>query len=249
MHFRARKALVVLAVGLTIGAPSASGETIWQWTHQAEGEGWAHVFDGGPVEFDSGSTTGPGDTGMGFLAFDLTRPGVMGARYGTSGTSQLFPHEEDLLIDLRFSTDYSATSRLGSDRPGGEGSGRIRSVVEVVMPADDMEAEVNLDIGQTAGFGGSTRLVIENVTESTELLAVGESGRTFLDLEGMRGDVLRLTFESEGQGSAPAGIPAIAFYSVRGSAVFIIPEPTALALLGTGIGVVFRRRAERSRAQ
>jgi hypothetical protein len=48
VRFRARKALVVLAAGLAIGTPSAWGGTVWQWTHEAEGEGKANVFDGGP---------------------------------------------------------------------------------------------------------------------------------------------------------------------------------------------------------
>ena len=242
MRFQACSALVVLSAGLTLGAPSARAETIWQWTHQAEGEGWANVFDGGPPDFESDITTGPGDTRMHFLAVDDTRPGVLGAAYGTSGTSQLFPEQDYLLIDLGFNTDYSATSRLGSDRPGGEGSGWIRSVVEVVMPVDTVEWGVDVDVNQTPGFSGSTRIVLENVTKSTTVFDGGEGGENWVTLQGVAGDTMRMTFEAEGQGSAPAGIPAISFYEVEVSSAFIVPEPATVTLAALGVMVLMRRR-------
>ena len=242
MHFRARKALVVLAVGLTIGAPSASGETIWQWTHQAEGEGWAHVFDGGPVEFDSGSTTGPGDTGMGFLAVDLTRPGVLGATYWTGGESNAGANEERFGTTLRLFTHYSATSRVGSDRPGGEGNGRISSVVEFVVPADEVEWLVRLDVDQTTGFTGSTHLLLQNVTDGETLFESYQDLDESFILQGLLGDTMSLTIDSQGQGSVPAGIPAIGFYEVDVSTLFIIPEPATMAMGALGILAMLRRR-------
>ena len=63
MHLTLRCTLVVLVIGLTFVAPPAragqvsawdasagGGSDLWQWTHEAGGSGWAHIFDGGPVD-------------------------------------------------------------------------------------------------------------------------------------------------------------------------------------------------------
>ena len=161
----------------------------------------------------------------------------------------MFPREEYLLTDLRFSTGYTATSYLGSDRPGGEGDGWIRSVVEVVMPTDEVEWSVALLIEQTSGFSGSTRIRLENVTDGITLFETNERVDSSFLLSDVRGDLMRVTFESEGRGSAPEGLPTMGFYRVIASSVFIIPEPTTVVLLAISIPVVCCRRVRKSRAR
>ena len=122
---RSSDIMVIVTLGwLGCCAPPASAGTIWQWTHQAEGEGWAHVFDGGPVETDSGYTPFQTTRGMSFSAFDDTRAGVLGAGFGSSGRSQITDQGETLLLVVDFNASYYADSRVGADRPGGEGGGR-----------------------------------------------------------------------------------------------------------------------------
>ena len=243
MHSPLCRALIVLITGLTIDGPFAQAETIWQWTHQAEGEGWANVFDGGPVEFDSDSTLGVADGAIRFSASDLTRPGVLGASYLTGGESNVGANDERLAMTLRLFTHYSATSRLGSDRPGGEGNARISSIVEFVMPADEVEWLVRLEMDQTKGFSGSAHLLLEDLTDGEMLFEIYESVEESFILSGFLGERMRMTFEVQAQGSAPPGIPALLFYEVDASSSFIVPEPAGGMLAALGAIVALRRRS------
>ena len=52
-----QSSLMIAAVMLA--APAARAGEIWQWTHEAAGEGRANVSEGGPVGLGSMRTTGP----------------------------------------------------------------------------------------------------------------------------------------------------------------------------------------------
>jgi hypothetical protein len=132
---------------------------------------------------------------------------------------------------------------MGAKRAGGEGNGSVTSVVEVVVPMDEIEWGVSVDIDQEAEFSGTTHVVLENVTESITISAVSGSGESRMTLRGMDGDLLRLTFQAEGRGNAPAGIPAIRNYTVEVSSAFIVPEPVGVTLVAIGAIVVLRRRS------
>ena len=42
-----RAALMFGLLGIALSGRPVRADDIWQWTHEASGEGWAHVFDGG----------------------------------------------------------------------------------------------------------------------------------------------------------------------------------------------------------
>jgi len=199
--------LVVLAAISTIVGPAvARGGTIWQWTHEASGEGTANVFDGGAVEFGAGRTFPPDDASMAFGATDATRFGTLGGRHVTSGSSRITSNSEILAVRVDFSTDYSADSRRDADRPGGEGEGWINSVIEFVMPVDELAWGRDLRIRDTSFFSGSTRVVVENLTRSTTLIDLVDEELTLVTLSGQAGDVIRITTDMSGRGRVAAGI-------------------------------------------
>ena len=240
---RLRLIIISAVVVLTLLTGRARAETIWQWRHAASGAGWAHVFDGGPVEFDSDSAaSAEGDSlpfferAMSFSASDwTTSPGVLAALYGTAGRSEVLSSDEQINVNFRFSTGYSATLFLGSDRPGGEGAGSMSSVAEFVMPVDELSWWSSMSVRETPGFSGSMRFVVDNVTQSTTIFDASSGARPPETLSGRPGDLIRFTFEASGQGSGPPGIPFFGVYRVSLQNEFVIPEPGTFALLGVAV--------------
>ena len=245
MRFRARSALVLLAAGLTLGAPSARAGTVWQWTHQAEGEGRAQVYDGGPAVFDLGSVSGPDDPSMNFGAFDVTGPGTDGASFRTKGRSTVAGLQRSLNFAADFSTSYWSRTGPDADHPGGEGEGWLWSVVEFVMPVDELEWMVEVDIWDTNLFAGSTLIVVENVTTSTVLAEITDEPGFFRMLTGQTGDVIRITTEMSGQGGVPVGGAGSWGYRTNLSMWFLIPEPATSALLALGALLLSGRAGRR----
>ena len=232
--FRTSTCVVFLC---TIAGARASAETIWQWTHVAHGEGWANVFDGGPVKYHSGATQRPDDADMWFSASDFTRAGVLGADYDTAGGSSVGGVPADhLIVRADFSTSYTADFRVDADRPGGEGHGWISSVVEFVMPVDELIWGIVVRVQQGSGFSGLTTITVENVTQQITILELVNRG-IFAEttLLGQAGDLIRVSFDSSGEGSFPAGLPSVNGYRARMDNTFIVPEPSALGLLGVAV--------------
>ncbi len=128
---------VLVIVGLLCGVTRAEG--IWQWTHEASGNGRSNVFDGGPPVFDEGVTIGPRDAGMSFGATDSTGQGSFSARARAEGGSHIITTADDSFrFDVRFLVGYFPSAFPGGDNPGGEAEGQISSVIEFVMPADEI---------------------------------------------------------------------------------------------------------------
>jgi len=237
-------AVAVFSTGVVL--PVTRGETIWQWTHEASGSGSANVFNGGPMVFKSDSTDGPQDGFMSFVASDDTRPGIFGARFGTGGDSVLSTGGGDAFaLALAFDSGYSARSRPAADRPGGEGEGTLSSVIEFVMPQDELSWRTILSVTLSPGYHGSTRIVVENITKSTVLREL--TGNVFDDsvLSGAAGDLIRVSSEISGGGSTPPGVPGSFGYDVSLLLAFRVPEPgtAVLVLIGAGMLTVRRRRA------
>ena len=234
MRFPARSGLVVLAAVLTIGASSARAGTVGQGTHEAEGEGWANVFDGGPPVFARGTAFGPDEPSMTFAAYDDTRPGILGASFGTAGRSMLGALEHSFSFDVVFSTGYDVDFRPDADRPGGEGEGWLRSVVEFVMPVDELEWLANVDIWDTSFFEGSTLIVAENVTTSTVVAEITEEPGFLTTLRAHAGDVIRITTQMFGGGAVPEGTFGYWRYRTYLAMSFRIPEPASAVFVVVG---------------
>jgi len=240
---RSSDIMVVVTLGwLGCCAPPASAGTIWQWTHQAEGEGWANVYDGGPVRYDSEATLGPDDDHMSFVAADNTRPGSFGASYGTGGISRVYTDGDQLMLHVFFSTSYTASSHIAADRTGGEGHGWMTSVVEFVAPADDLLWSLTWFGGQSPGFSGSTHLLVENVSQSTVLLDVLTRTQGDMVLHAERGDLVRVSLDISGEGSFPAASPGGPAYYVDVVNEFTVPEVDAVGLLMMGVALIGARR-------
>ncbi len=243
-----RPSIGVLVCAWLTFAAAARGGTIWQFTHEASGEGSARLFGGGSVVSESDATTSLDDPNMEFSPFDLTRPGVDGASVSTIGRSDIRPFSDRLVLNAGFATSYLASSRLGADRPGGEAEGWMSSVVEFVMPVDTLDWRVVFDITRGSGFTGMGSLLIENITRSEILVDESSSQTMFFTLDGIlsgrAGDVIRVSIAGSASGSVPRGVSSHGGFDLFYQQVFTIPEPTTVALLGLGALFVFKRRRQ-----
>ena len=231
----------LVAVGVVSCADSqARAGTVWQWTHDAEGGGWANVFDGGPPVFARGTTGGPASWDMTFSALDYTRLGMLGAIFGASGGSGVVALPESFSFGADLATDYIVEPRPDADRPGGEGEGWVRSVVEFVMPVDELEWLADVDIRDTSFFEGSMLSVVENVTTSMVLAEITDEPGFFTTLRGQAGDVIRVTTEIAGGGAVPEGTFGYWMYRARLSMSFRIPEPASAVLVVVGTFLLSR---------
>ncbi len=225
------------------GEPSpGGGNNLWQVTHEVSGEGWAHVFDGGPVVTDS---VAPGPRGLAFLALDLTRPGTDGASFRTSGRSLTSSSDAEarFYLDIYFFTAYGSSWLPGGDQPGGEGAGWLSSVIEFRMPVDEVEWTGGLSIREPSpGFYGSASVLVENVTQSLTLMELTSGFGFERTLSGRTGDLIRITTEMSGGGSAPPGYWLVRGYDSEAAMAFTIPEPSAGFLLVSALLVLRRRK-------
>ncbi len=152
---------------LAVGVPRAGAEGIWFSWHEFSGEGWADVFDGGLPGGDSDGgmgSGGPGSQGFGFGAYDRTQPGSLGASASSVGRSQIFPFEGGgMRVRVALSVSYIPSLSPGGDNPGGAAEGELSSIIEFVMPVDELLWAYQLRIRDTIEFEGSTRDLFENV--------------------------------------------------------------------------------------
>jgi len=234
--------ILIQALVMGWGWGQASAGTIWEWTHDAQGEGTARVYDGGPPVTATGRTTFPDDDYMQFLARDDTRPGTPGGSFGVSGRSLVVPEDESFWYYFGFSSYYSADSRPTSDRPGGEGGGWMTSVVAFVAPVDELLWITNLDVRDTSGFSGTLDVLVENLTKSQTIGRITGDAVFGQNLVLDAGDVVRITTEFNGSGAIPPGVWGEFAYHVGAYMRFDVPEPSTVLLLGIASLAVGGRR-------
>ncbi len=218
---------------VTLSHASARADSVWIWTNSAVGEGLAQVFDGGPAVMDSVDRHGTVAPTLAFRATDATRPSSLGALASANGESFVGDFGRILRVMVDFSASYASSLSPGGDRPGGRAEGMLTSVVEFVMPVDELDWFYGLGITEDVGFEGASSVVVENMTQTRTLLTLTSEMGNETILEGHAGDLIRITSQMSGRGDAPGGFGILQNYSARLDMIFTIPEPsTALLLLG-----------------
>ncbi len=230
---------------LALGAAGTRGQENWLTYHEASGEGWANVFDGGPPVTAFGHTSGPTDPTMSFTARDRTQPGSMGASARAVGDSSMVPLGEDvMMVWVQLRAEYIPSFFPGGDNPGGAAEGELFSIIEFVMPADEILWDYRLRIDDTLGFEGGTNVLFENVTQSQILLDLSEdTPQVQTTLSANTGDLMRITSIMSGSGETQGG--SVREYEAGLRMFFTVPEPCTLLLL---VGAVAATRKTR-RAQ
>ena len=241
-----RTLTIISALALGPGLARA-GEITFSW-HEFTGSGTANVFDGGPPVTQSGTISGPDLAGALFSVSDDTRPGSFGAGATASGSSLITLLDDALGIDVRLDTDYSSSLFGGGDNPGGMAEGSLTSVIEFVMPVDELEWIYGLGIDQRDPFDGSTSVIFENVTRSQILLnATSPVPTTQTILSAEAGDVMRLTTVMSGSGTMGPG--SMKLYQSELQMIFTIPEPGTTGFILFGVSVTIARRPRRKHKQ
>ncbi len=138
----------LFAVIIATMVHATAGEPLTFLRHNAVGWGTAQVFDGGPTVSDSGGTEDSDDSSMSFLAVDFTPGGSFGAAASAGGRSRITNFEQSMTIVVDLSVGYSPSVFPGGDNPGGMAEGGIDSVIEFVMPVDELEWDYGLTIDQ-----------------------------------------------------------------------------------------------------
>jgi len=120
-------------------------------------------------------------------------------------------------------------------------SADLDAIVEFVMPADEIQWDYNLYIRADAPFfGGTTSVLVDNVTQGETLLTLTETTPgTLVTLSATRGDIIRLTTAMHGFGSMGPG--SAKSYVARLSMIFL-PEPASVVMLSTAIACVLSCR-------
>ncbi len=231
---------------LALGAGGARAEGVWFSFHEASGSGWANLFDGGPVVTDEDATTGPDDALMIFTAIDSTQPGSFGAGVTGAGVSWIVPlfEEDGMHLSVGLDAWYSPSLFPGGDNPGGAAEAEIHSIIEFIMPADELLWDYQLQIRDTIDFDGTTSVVFENVTQSQVVLEL--TSEVFLPIEttltGQTGDLMRLTTTMSGAGST--GPPGGGGYESTLRMGFAVPEPGTFFLVLVGLFLLALRRKD-----
>lgn len=201
---------ILTMTALSLAADTARAGDFTFSHHEASGSGWANLFDGGPPISAQGSTFSPTDLSMSFLALDLTMPGSLGASaeaVGGSFISQL-SEVDGIRVGVELNTLYLPSLFPGGDNPGGAAEGELSSVIEFIMPADEIVWSYQLIIDEDAPlFEGSTLVVFENVTQSQTRLTLTEEV-LFQKKETLfanAGDLMRITSAMSGSGSNGPG--------------------------------------------
>lgn len=202
---RGRSRIIFMAAMLALGGRAVRAESIWMWTHEAEGAGTANVFDGGPPVTIEGPLTNPNVGTFVFGATDRTCAGSLCARASASGELIISTRGDELIIDVELGAEYRP-SLFGGDNPGGTAEAFLSSVIEFVMPANKIDWFYQLLIDEDDPFEGSTRIVVENVSRSTTLLTLTTQvfSTRGMPLGGM-GDVVRITSTMAGMGEIGPG--------------------------------------------
>ncbi len=224
-----------------VGSGFVRGETITFSSHEASGSGTANVFDGGPPAFGSGTTFDAADPEMHFGALDWTQPGSLGASAGASGTSRIVANDDDrMLVLVDFVANYRGSLSPGGDNPGGMAEGELSSVIEFIMPVDELDWTYGFSTEATIEFEGTASVVFENVTQAETLLTLTENTPFFeTTLSATTGDLMRITTMMSGGGNTPGGGRK---YDAGFAMTFTIPEPGTLAVLALGSLLALRRR-------
>jgi hypothetical protein len=180
---------------------------------------------------------------MSFIANDGTGTGSFNAFATAFGQSWIVELGDELRVLVDFDVTYSPSLFPGGDRPGGTAEGRLSSVIEFPLPADDVFWAYKLRIDDTVDFDGASLVVVENVSASRTLLELNSTMPGFVNttLSGQAGDLIRITSEMSGSGSAAPGVSTSRRYDADLDMVFMIPEPGSLVLLLAGLAVVSRR--------
>ena len=236
-----RRLPTIISVLLAVLAPSAArGAEFTFSTHLASGSGSANVFDGGAVVSDSATLTDPTSAEFGFAALDLTRPGSSGASAIAFGNSSIIEFEQGIRLLVEFRAVYDPSPFPGGDRPGGMAEGNLSSVIDFVMPVDTLDWSYRLLVDDTIGFDGSTSIVIENITHPETILTLTEQVAANTVLMANAGDLIRITSEISGGGSARVG--STRQYGGDLAMTFTIPEPSTVTLLTVALFAIARRR-------
>ena len=233
--------ILVLALVAALPGPAQAGE-LWTWTNSAVGEGLAQVFDGGPPVTDSVDLQGTTASLLLLGATDATQPGSFGALASANGASRVGDFGQSMRVLVDFSASYAASLFPGGDRPGGRAEGTFTSIVEFVMPVDQLDWFYGLGITEDAGFDGASSVVVENVTQGSTLLTLTSEMGNQTILTAHAGDLIRITSQMTGGGEAPGEFALDQGYSTLVDMIFTIPEPGTFALLALGTVVTVRRR-------
>ena len=236
---RLRATIVVCAL---LGPCVHAGQFTFS-SHVASGSGSANVFDGGPRRFDADATFGPTDPRMSFIANDGTGSGSYDAFATAFGQSWIVQQGGEMRVLVDFDTTYSPSLFPGGDRPGGTAEGQLSSVIEFPLPADEIVWAYKLRIDDTIDFDGSSLVVVENVSQSETLLELNSTMPGFVNttLAGQAGDIIRITSEMSGSGSAAPGVSTAREYRADLDMVFIIPEPGPFLLLLAGLPLLRKK--------
>ena len=232
--------ILVLALVAALPGPAQAGE-LWTWTNSAVGEGSAQVFDGGPPATDSVDRHETIAPSLGFDATDYTRPGSFGALASTHGASRVGDFGQSMRVLADFSASYAASLFPGGDRPGGRAEGTFTSIVEFVMPVDQLDWFYGLGMGDAPRFTGSTNVTVVNVTSGQALLTLDSIMEGDTILAAHAGDLIRITSEMSGGGEAPGEFAIDRGYGALLDMIFTIPEPASMVLLLAGLPVLRRR--------
>ncbi len=236
----------LFAVMIATMAQVAAGEPLTFLRHNAVGWGTAQVFDGGPTASDSEGTVDPNDSSISFVALDATMSGSFGAGASAAGRSIIGSLEQSMGIFVNLSVGYSPSNFPGGDNPGGMAEGGIDSVIEFVMPVDELEWIYALRVEPEAPFQGFAQAVFQNLTTGEVLFDLTEP-TAVLDatLRASTGDVMRLTTNLSGFGSMGPGSGR--GYRAEARMILTIPEPSSLLLLAAGAATALRRNRPRLR--
>jgi hypothetical protein len=175
-------------------------------------------------------------------ASDITQPGSFGATAFGGGSSSIVIIEDQMVLDLRFTAAYFPSLFPGGDNPGGAAEAELSSIIEFVMPFDDVIWGYFLTIDDTVQFSGSTSVVFENVTQSEVILDLTSPEADEGILESVHaGDLMRLTSIMSGTGDTggPAGTRQYGADFQLGS---VVPEPATLTMLLPAVAFVSHKR-------
>lgn len=229
---------VTLTLLLTCGTSRAGLFTITE--HTATGQGTANVFDGGPPVTDFFD---PFFFGFSMLALDATQSGTQGASASASGRSLISQFDNTLFVTASFRVVYLPAFTAGGDFTGGTAEGEMQSIVEFEMPISELTWFYVVNIDVNTGFTGVTNVVVENLTSGESLLSLsGATPETWTTLHGEVNDVIRITTNMSGSGTAPETARFVREYDTRLDMNFVLPEPSTALLLALGAPLILPRR-------